>query len=408
VAAGSMSIRPVAGTVVTRSYRNRAKTIAISFLQCHPQGRFYILTVDGAPSPEPIEGIEWLSPESLSTPHIFELRLRYSPIELCCALKASLARHALEKAGATSFLYLDSDTFVYRPLHELWDALAKAPVLLLPHHVGGDDSSERIAREQAVLPCGVYNAGCFAVRNTREGLAFLAWWEERVRYDCRGCPEEGVFYDQKWLDLARCRFEDIEVFRHPAYDVAYWNLFERPFTEATEGLEVAGQPLAMFHFSGLDLRARRFVPFRAALQVDILEGGVLGRLVDAYVAKVEAFGRDPAGRAPYKYPKFANGVPSDHVFHTLYARLSHEERAGFGDPFQTDTASFFDWAVSPSVPSGISPYFHTVYSLRKDLQSAFPEIEGRDGGAFLDWIMTSGARETGHSVRELRIEELRS
>jgi hypothetical protein len=395
VTASNTRFRPVAGTVATRSYRCRAKAIATSFLTHHPNGRFFILTVDGGPSPEPIHGIEWLAPEDLRVPHIFELRLRYSPIELCCALKASLARHVLADTEEATFLYLDSDTLVYRPLWELWDALAEAPALFFPHHAGDSESPERMIRERAVLPCGVYNAGCLAVRKTPLTLAFLTWWEQRVRFECRAGPAEGLFYDQKWLDLAPSRFEDIRVFRHLAYDVAYWNLFERPLAEGREGVEAGGQPLAVFHFSGLDFPGRRFVPFQPSLQVDIPEGSLLRRLVDEYVGLVETFDRDEFSKRPYTYAIFENGISTDHVFQTLYAALSHEERARFGDPSQTGSASFFDWATSARSSSGISPYFLTVYSLRSDLQLAFPEVEGRDREAFLAWTRTSGVRESG-------------
>lgn len=403
----SSGVRCASGTVATRSYRDRAKAVALSFLRWHPTGRFFILTADGPPSPEPIDGVVWLGPEDLQAPHVFELQLRYSPIELCCALKASLTRYAIECAGEELFLYLDADTVVYRPLGELWDALATAPALVLPHHVGSAASPERLAREQAVLPCGVYNAGCFAVRDTDEGRAFLRWWEDRIRYECRALPDQGIFYDQKWLDLARSVFRGIEVFRHPAYDVAYWNLFERPLTQGATGYEIEGSPLGVFHFSGLDVDSIRFVPFQPALHVDIPPGSPLRALVDEYVARLEALGRNETRRLTYAYPRFQNGVGSDHVFQTLYASLAREERAAFGDPFRTGQNSFFEWALSPSL-SGVSPYFLTLYIIRRDLQTAFPAIDGPDRDAFREWVRMSGVRENPSGAWPLPADERRT
>jgi hypothetical protein len=57
--------------------------------------------------------------------------------------------------------------------------------------------------------------------------AFLSWWQNRVYEHCRHDVAHGVYYDQRWLDLAVVFFEDVYVFRDPSFNVAHWNLPER-------------------------------------------------------------------------------------------------------------------------------------------------------------------------------------
>ena len=404
---GGNGIRPRAGTVATRSDLAKARAVADSFLVAHPDGRFFILTVDEPAPTGSNERIEWLRPEELGLAHLFELRLRYSSIELSHALRVSLARYVLASRGEASFLFLASDSLVVRALTELWDALARTPILLLPHHVGDLDSPTRLAREIAVIPSGIFDSGCFAVRASGDALSFLDWWEHRVRYDCRARPEEGVFYDQKWLDLAPSLFDGVGAFRHPAYGIASTNLFGRRLTERAGGFLVGGHPAAVFRLGGLERERHRHDGFRPENLDEPRENGFPPKLVEEYFARLDACRHEQSSPTPSSPVTFENGVSSDHAFRTLYSGLTEAERARFGDPYRTSEGSFFEWAVSPRTASGISPYLEAVYSLRGDLQLAFPDIHASNRRAFVDWAATSGLRETGHSAQDLRIDEHR-
>jgi hypothetical protein len=193
--------------------------------------------------------------------------------------------------------------------------------------------------------------------------------------------------------LARSVFDGIDVFRNPAYDVAYWNLLDRPLARASAGFEVGDVPLAVFHFSGLDVETGAFVPFEPALHLEIAEGSALRELVDEYLAGLGAVGNGPAVEPVYEYPAFDNGVPSDHVLQTLYATLSHDTREKFGDPFRTGSGSFLEWALGGQGRFGVPPYFLTLYELRSDLQAAFSLNDEPGREAFAEWTRTSGVRE---------------
>ncbi len=59
---------------------------------------------------------------------------------------------------------------------------------------------------------------------------------------CRYSVEEGMHLDQRWLDYAPSFVTGLAVERDMAYNVAYWNLFERTDAEAWR----------LFHYSGFD------------------------------------------------------------------------------------------------------------------------------------------------------------
>ena len=56
------------------------------------------------------------------------------------------------------------------------------------------------------------------------------WWSDHCRRDCVVDPGEGLFVDQRWIDLAVTYF-DHHVVRDRGCNVAYWNLDERPLVD---------------------------------------------------------------------------------------------------------------------------------------------------------------------------------
>ena len=69
---------------------------------------------------------------------------------------------------------------------------------------------------------------------------------------CYDQVEEGLFVDQKWIDLAPALF-DVYILKEPGYNLAYWNLEKRNITiREDNAYAVNGKPLIFVHFSGWD------------------------------------------------------------------------------------------------------------------------------------------------------------
>ncbi|CAM2879139.1 hypothetical protein PASE110613_05585 [Paenibacillus sediminis] len=191
--------------------------------------------------------------KDLNVPNFYKFVSKYNLYEAACALKPYLLLYAIEVfRSEKNYLYLDSDLYVYSPLDRLEEQLSKHSILLTPHRLEPQDILNSIDEEIVNLKDGVYQAGFLGLRKTEESIMFLKWWAERSYDFCYADPDEGLFLDQKWLDLVPCFFDGVHILQDPGYNMASWNLSQRKLTRnETNQYMVNGKPLVFFHFSGL-------------------------------------------------------------------------------------------------------------------------------------------------------------
>jgi len=210
--------------------------------------------------------------------------------------------------------------------------------------------------------------------------------------------------DQKWVDLAPIFFPTTHVLRDETYNVAYWNLHANTIEKKADGYFVNGRPIAFFHFSGVDLKARQFRPSYQDRTV-ARPGSPIAELLNMYADLLEENGLSTCSGWDYPFSRFDNGVAYSAVFRDLYASLDLKEKERFGDILQTRRPdSFFEWALTPDPQTGnLSPLLMYLYRLRRDVSAAYPDVLGKDREGFLTWARTSGAREMGYEPAEIRI-----
>lgn len=237
-------------TVGTRSRLAEAAVLADSLERLHPGApRFLYLAERGIADTDHACGWSVRPATALPLPDAERFLFQYPPLQLCCALKPFALADVLREPGAPGAVYLDGDMLALAPfLDRIETAWREADVLLTPHLC-------RPSPPEAAYPMlrmGVYNGGIMAVRNSRNGDAFLRWLQGCLARDCVRNFTAGLFDDQKWLDLAAAVCDGVRPLRDPGLNAGHWNLHERAFQERPEGLwlEDAG-PLALFHFSGL-------------------------------------------------------------------------------------------------------------------------------------------------------------
>ena len=181
---------PAACTIIARNYLSYARILASSYLQHHPDGRFYVLVVDGLPEGVALggNGIGLIGPEELGIPGFFDLCFKYDVTELCTAVKPSLLSHLIGRYGEEIVVYFDPDILILRRLVELEAALESANIVLIPHLHQPIPLDGRRPSEQAILVTGAYNLGFIALKKSGEVDAFLHWWQERLQHLCRIDP----------------------------------------------------------------------------------------------------------------------------------------------------------------------------------------------------------------------------
>ncbi|OJU10424.1 MAG: hypothetical protein BGN88_08020 [Clostridiales bacterium 43-6] len=96
---------------------------------------------------------------------------------------------------------------------------------------------------------GVYNLGFLGVNTSQEARRFIDWWASRLSLYCFDDIGNGIFTDQKWVDLAPCLF-DAYILKHGGYDFAIWSLYQCKMKEENGHYFVNGDELRFIHFSG--------------------------------------------------------------------------------------------------------------------------------------------------------------
>ncbi len=288
-------------TIVSRNYAAQAACLMQSLAQVEPDMSRIVVVCDG-PLDLSDGGIEVIGAETL-VPDFPLICAYYDALELNTAVKPHAFRALLKRFQSVT--YLDPDIWVYRPLDAVRQALTRAPLALTPH-LTRPLSGPANPNDHTILTSGSFNLGFMAVRNEPQIEALLDWWADKCRFDCRVDFANGLFTDQKWMDLAPGLVSDLAILRDPGLNLAYWNLQGRDLTRTPEGWAVDGQPLVFFHFSGFDPRR----PAQLSKHQDrneVPQGSALSTLLKDYGAQLLAQGHIAASAVAYGHDHLPSG-----------------------------------------------------------------------------------------------------
>ncbi len=246
---------PVFCTSICANYLDKALALATSLKRWMPESIFIIALVEREIPAElevnrnPAVDHIILAKDFIKCDSFDSWIFRHSIVEASTAIKGELLRHLYHRFGeARYFIYLDPDTFVYSPFDELFVDLARAPIVLTPHL----DVPGNLEMELSSLKHGVFNLGFLAVARHPETEKFLGWWAARLDFACYDDIPNGIFTDQKWINLIPGFFSVI-VLRHPGYNFATWSLLDRKLSLGDDGqYYINEQKLRFAHFSGFD------------------------------------------------------------------------------------------------------------------------------------------------------------
>jgi glycosyltransferase involved in cell wall biosynthesis len=319
-------------SIVSANYRHYARVLMASVQRNHPEwDRFILFAAEPTDSQSDEESFTTVSLEALPLPSPRRFCFRYTLLELNTAVKPWMFER-LFAHGYDRVVYLDPDIVVYGPLVEL-DALPPETFLTLTPHltdsIGGDDHPS----ERTILQAGAYNLGFLAVVRQPQLARFLAWWKEKLEFQCVVDVERGLFVDQKWMDLAPGLFPQVAILRHEGYNVAYWNLRQRTVVGEGSHAMVNGQPLRFFHFSGVDSLLPQMVS-RHDGKLRLADVGDARKLIEDYAVVLRAAGSASFRNAPYPFGRFADGTPIPDIARVAYRNSIALQEACGSDPFE--------------------------------------------------------------------------
>lgn len=394
-------------TIVARNYLAQASALADSFTEACPEGDFTILVIDlrheRVDSDDPRVRVVGPTEAGFTREEFDRMAAIYTVVELATAVKPTLLRHLVRETGEP-VAYLDPDIIVFEPLDEIERRAREHDIVLTPHtSVPLPDDGKR-PHEAAFLEAGVFNLGFIAVGPG--AIAFLDWWAGRLARDCRDATGEGIFVDQKWINLVPCYFPRHYVMRDPEVNVAYWNLPVRHLERRPEGWFVDGRPLVFFHFSGYDpARPHLFSKYQGPdPRIRLEEHPDLRALCDEYAARLEERGHSRLRRSPYALDALPGGMALEPRMRRVYRRALVACEASGGplppNPFDPGgEAAFTDWlathAGDPADFGSLSIYGVAAWMEEPGVRSAFPAIPGPDADRLVEWLESGGAASLG-------------
>jgi hypothetical protein len=321
-------------TIVSPNYLPYARTLGDSYLQQHPDQRFFVLIVADLSSSDRLkfEGMGF-TPIMLQEIGLGDARregMMYDILELNTNVKPTFLKYLLRAFDLDQIVYLDPDIFVYQPLTPVFEALATSSAVLTPHITMPVDGEIKPS-EQDHLYNGTYNLGFIAVRRTDEGNRLLDWWERRCLENGFSEGRTGLFVDQKWMNLAPGLFADIAILRHLGCNMAYWNLHERRLSLKGAYLVNDTIPLCFFHFSGIVVQdpaslSKNTMDFTLANRPDLQ-----GIFAD-YKAEVLRNKNATLEALPYGFDRFTDGIVVTRLARRIYSE--HRTRWAGQNPFE--------------------------------------------------------------------------
>lgn len=332
------------------NYIPKVRVLIESIRKFHPEWVVHLALSDEIPahldlSQEPFDEIHTAA--GLQIPNFVGWSFCHNIVELSTAIKPFMLRKLLDRVDCEGVIYLDPDTVLFSRLDDVVAGMRESNIGLTPHQTIPDSSLAAIMdNEISSLKHGIYNLGFVAVRATETGKAFATWWAERNYYFCRAEISNGLFTDQRWIDLVPAFFEGVCIYRSSRLNVAPWNLSTRKVTGISpNGILVDDEPLGFYHFTGFDSGAHD--------TMSVKNGGgnkVVAHLVDWYLKTTQSLSHDPLSQIPWKFGAFSDGT---------------------------------------KIPS----LARFVYRERIDLQAAFPDPYALEGGGYKGWWMTRGKIE---------------
>ena len=298
-------------TTVSRTYLPLARVLMDSVAAHHSDSARYVLVLDDGPGLT--ADAEILRPFDLIDDHL-ELTIRqtiYHPIEYATALKPMLLRHLLKDADQVFFI--DPDIRLFQPITAAVDLLSSgAGTVLTPHRVSPPVFEDRALYEGLLKSYGTYNTAFVGV--TDASLPLLEWWDSRLKRDCLADLRRFEWVDQKVMDLAPSYFE-FDLLRDQGYNVAWWNLDERPIRRENGTWYTGPVPLVALHYTGVrPVLKRGGLPqlihsSRNKASQDPAQLQHIQVLEDNYVADIKRAGYDDYTRGGYGLSATPGGRP---------------------------------------------------------------------------------------------------
>ncbi|MGK7898736.1 MAG: hypothetical protein AB4372_35260 [Xenococcus sp. (in: cyanobacteria)] len=367
----SVTPRRAIVTICAYNYFPYAKILLTSLQKYHPEAALFLCLADKLQSEVElgIEGVEVIPAENLAITNFTDFAFRYDIMEFNTAVKPFVIKDLIENRGFEEVVYLDPDIELFAPLTPVFEAFESGANFILTPHITQPTEGNEYPDDIGVMKAGIYNLGFIAFNNSSDAISFLRWWGRKLRFQCINQQDQGIFVDQRFVDLLPAFHDNVAILRDPTLNVAYWNLYQRKLEQTKQGWIIDGEPLRFFHFSGIDPSNSQ----RLSKHTERFNGNLIPStkaLVDNYLLKLSKYGCSNKIPPEYGYKRFNNGVVIADIMRRCYRDLHPPWES---NPFN----NFYDYLNQPSdcvsviFPGKITNLMYYIWLQRMDLQQSF-------------------------------------
>lgn len=330
-------------TICTYSYFGLANVLKKSFLKHHNDYDFYIVFIDKKDDDKYSVLCDEILDHFVARTKTTDMRFKYDVTEYSTSVKPFAFRYFFLN-GYDKVLYFDPDISVYSALTEVtdneYDAYVTPHKLLYKQQCG-----DGIESETSALKYGLFNCGFIGFNNTSLSISFLEFWSSRLLDFSFNDPENGVYTDQKWVDLIQIIMRDkVKIIPNIGYNYAPWNMNERKIVIKGNTFYIKlmekeiTEPLVFMHFSGFNYPLlengtikHSFREFESYSDLDIV-------LLE-YGNELKTEKATEYMKEKYSYNYYTNGVMISKINRRLYRQLCREPGT-YGNPFDSSEAFY--------------------------------------------------------------------
>jgi len=321
-------------TIASANYMPQIMALKESLLRHNPGARFEILLCEHPAVVRELSAElhqEFYRPDNIGCPDWLHMAFYYDCMEYNTALKPFFLQQLFAE-GADRVVYIDPDIAVYGSMAELEKLLDEHPLVLTPHICRPlEDDGLRPPLTQ-IHVVGQFNLGFGAFRRTPEVEEVLRWWANRCLRDCISDLPAGIFVDQSWAAFFVSFVPDAKVLRSEAYNMAYWNVFQRSLWRDGDTWMTNDGPLVFFHYSGFTKNEIELVS-RHQNRVRAEPGTPLHTLLSSYAELMVNSPYKSLEKFPYSFARFRDNSPITQVLRRRFRAMSDVERRLITNPF---------------------------------------------------------------------------
>lgn len=236
-------------TVCDRHTLANAKVLADAVSQHEPDVIFYLAWVDTLELPVLSESIKVLDVADAGISDFDQMCARYYDFELLPACRPWFARKIQELEPAFDTLtFLAPTTYLFESFLKL--QTVSADLYLTPNITEPLKKDARLD-DKRILNIGMFHAGAWTIRRSRETTMLLDWWAHRTIDRARFDLCNGMCMDQLWLNYAPVWIPETTQLATPAWHYGLWSVLNHKLVSKNNRYLVGDQGLVSADFAGL-------------------------------------------------------------------------------------------------------------------------------------------------------------